>query len=197
LPDDVHVVNMPFDEVRRRAQELFPFKIMLGDANKRCEYKPAYGLIFADILEGYDYWGHCDLDMIWGRLGHFVTENVLASHDRIYSRGHLTLYRNNADTNRLFMHGPRGHLDACTWQDAFTTFYTGSISPTWTGGFSISCSCRRTGIYPRFSSGWTEGCSGCARRSRWSRGICLHTPAEKKHEGGSTGAGPWLPDRAQ
>jgi hypothetical protein len=45
-------------------------------------------------LKEYDFWGFCDVDLIWGNLAHFITHDVLKNYDRIYSRGHLELFRN-------------------------------------------------------------------------------------------------------
>lgn len=65
--------------------------------------KPTYGLCFAEQLKGYDFWGHVDLDMIYGDLRKFLPEEVLDSYSRVYCRGHLSLFRNTPEVNRYFM----------------------------------------------------------------------------------------------
>ena len=75
------------------------------------DLQPAYGVIFQDYIEGYDFWGHCDFDVIWGRISNFVTHDILESFQIISSRkqctaGHFTLYKNNARINRLFSEIP-------------------------------------------------------------------------------------------
>ena len=61
-----------------------------------------YGEIFEDYLLGYDFWGMCDMDMIFGDLSRFITTDILEKHDKIYQLGHLTLYRNNKEVNGRF-----------------------------------------------------------------------------------------------
>jgi len=83
---------------------------------KLCDFKPMYGEIFEDYLVGYDFWGMCDMDMIWGDLSRFVTPEILDHYDKIYQLGHLTLYRNCKAVNGRFR--LNGYVD---WHDAATT----------------------------------------------------------------------------
>lgn len=69
---------------------------------KICDYKPLYGNLFEDYLLGYDFWGHCDLDVIWGKLEHFITDDLLASYDRLFRWGHFVLYRNTVKLKEYF-----------------------------------------------------------------------------------------------
>ena len=39
---------------------------------KLCDYKPIYGLIFDEDLQDYDFWGHCDVDLIFGDIRKFI-----------------------------------------------------------------------------------------------------------------------------
>ena len=78
---------------------------------KICDYRPAFGLIFRDYLKPYAFWGHTDLDVIYGDIRHFITEALLDRHDVITARkaylcGHFTLYRNEARINHLFEQSP-------------------------------------------------------------------------------------------
>jgi hypothetical protein len=71
------------------------------------DLRPTYGVMFADYLEGFDVWGHCDFDVIWGDLRRFLPESVLRDYDvvsfrREFLAGHLTLWRNEPDANHLF-----------------------------------------------------------------------------------------------
>lgn len=65
--------------------------------------KPTYGLCFANHLEGYDFWGHVDLDMIYGDLRQFLVHDILEQYPRVYCRGHLSLFKNTPEVNRYFM----------------------------------------------------------------------------------------------
>ena len=43
-------------------------QVTLDRPYKLCDFKPAYGFIFGEYLKEYDYWGHCDIDIVWGDL---------------------------------------------------------------------------------------------------------------------------------
>lgn len=113
-PENVHFYKMSFADCQRLVQSKFDFPIALPTPQKLCDYKCAYGYIFHDNLTDYGWWGHCDLDQIFGRLGAFVTEEMLQTCDKIGSIGHLTLYRNTEENNWVFMSTNR-------YREVFTT----------------------------------------------------------------------------
>ena len=79
----------------------FDFSIYLDHPYKLCDYKPAYGYIFAEYAHGYDYWGHCDMtDCIFGNLRKFLSDDFLSGADKFMFLGHMTLYRNTDEINR-------------------------------------------------------------------------------------------------
>lgn len=117
-PENVHKLPMSFSECKALIRSRFDFEIALPTPQKLCDYKCAYGYIFQDYLNGYAWWGHCDLDQIFGDLGAFVTEEMLHSYDKIGSLGHLTLYRNTPDNNRVFMNPLKGRA---RYREVFTT----------------------------------------------------------------------------
>jgi len=72
-----------------------------------CDFRPAYGVIFHDILKAYHFWGYVDEDVILGNLKRFITPTVLQNYDVItlrhdYLVGCLTLYKNIKKVNLLF-----------------------------------------------------------------------------------------------
>lgn len=93
---------MQFSEMQERTQKIFDFKIYMDRPYKLCDFKPAYGEIFPEIIEGYDFWGHCDMDLIFGDIRKFVTEEVLERYDRVGEWGHSILYRNNPESNARY-----------------------------------------------------------------------------------------------
>ena len=103
LPDNVFYVPMTLSEIEARIQEKINLKVKIKRPYKLCDFRPAYGLIFADILIGYGYWGHCDFDSIWGNLQKILEDYHYSQYDVFLNRGHLTLYRNNESINQLFM----------------------------------------------------------------------------------------------
>lgn len=107
LPSNVRFVEMSLAEVGERIEDaglalpcrLQPYKL--------CDYKPAYGLIFADLLGDARFWGHGDLDLAYGCLAEQVNEaslegvDIFSADDR--SCGHFQLYRNEERVNRLIL----------------------------------------------------------------------------------------------
>lgn len=101
-PDNVKIINMTFTELQKKVQSCFDFDICLNKPFKMCDFRPAYGLIFKDYLDGYDFWGHCDFDCIYGDLRKFLSDDILEKNERIYCLGHMSLYKNNNKINNIF-----------------------------------------------------------------------------------------------
>lgn len=78
-------------------------EVCLPRPYKLCDFRAAYGVIFAKWLEGYDFWGYCDIDIVWGDLQSFFTDEVFSSFDKIQESGHLSFYRNIERVNTLYL----------------------------------------------------------------------------------------------
>lgn len=96
-PCNVKVNYCTLTDIKSRAQQCFDFEISLERPRKLCDYKAAYGEIFAEDLKGYDFWGYCDIDLVWGDIRKFLTDEVLERFDRIGYQGHCLLYRNTEE----------------------------------------------------------------------------------------------------
>ena len=101
-PKNVKVKYCTFDEFKQRIQNNYDFKVNIYKPWKLCEFKPTYGEIFAEEIKGYDFWGHCDMDLIWGDIRKFVTDDMLEKYDKIGFQGHSTLYRNTLENNTRY-----------------------------------------------------------------------------------------------
>ena len=96
-----------FEEVKKMASKKMGFEVAIDTPYKLCEFKPAYGLIFSDLIEGYDFWGQSDLDNIFGNIRSFLNDGVLGSYDFIsvrhdYTTGCFTVHRNNDFIKNIF-----------------------------------------------------------------------------------------------
>ena len=101
-PENVKVKYTIFTEVVKQIQSRFDFPIVLNNPYQLCEFKVAYGEVFDTYTSGYDFWGHCDIDLIWGNLRKHLTDHVLQAYSKISWRGHLTLYKNTKHINSLY-----------------------------------------------------------------------------------------------
>ena len=102
-PENVHKIYLTFAEMKERFQKCVDFPITLNKPYKVCDYRPAFGLAFQDYLESYDFWGECELDLILGDIRKFVTDDILNSYDKCFTRGYFTLYRNSKKMRELFL----------------------------------------------------------------------------------------------
>jgi hypothetical protein len=108
LPGNVKIVNKTLKEVKERAAQKLGFKVNIQHPYKLCDFKPVYGFLFPELIKGYDFWGHGDIDVVYGNIRVFMTDVVLNNHDVISSRhdyitGTFCLFRNNKKINTLFM----------------------------------------------------------------------------------------------
>ena len=88
--------------------EIQRYRLALGNVckfespSKLCDFKPLFGYLYQDLFTGYDFWGYCDIDLALGDLRKFISRKVLDNNERIYSLGHLNLYKNNEKMRMLF-----------------------------------------------------------------------------------------------
>lgn len=102
LPPNVFIHTCTFEDVRTRilrkmngiAPPSIIRKLSLNNPYKLCDYRNLYGAIFSEYLVEYEFWGYCDIDLVFGRLDDFITDEIMSDYDKIGTRGHLTLYRN-------------------------------------------------------------------------------------------------------
>lgn len=101
-PNNVKVIYEDYTNLRDRVNTLYGIEVALEKPYKLCDLKPAYGEIFSEYLTGYDFWGHCDMDMLWGNIRSFITDDILDEYDKIGFLGHSTLYRNTKEVNSRY-----------------------------------------------------------------------------------------------
>lgn len=107
VPDNVKLHHCRFDDYKQRVSETLGIVFQPDNPYKLCDLKPAYGLIHQQELEGYDYWGFGDVDVIWGDLQSHLTAdmlryNLISFHANRIS-GHLCLLKNTAMMRTAFM----------------------------------------------------------------------------------------------
>lgn len=117
-PQNVHVVPMTLNEFRANASQKLGFEPCIPTAYKLCDFKPAYGFLFEDYIQDYEYWGHCDCDLVFGNLEKVLSPVLDKDYDKIFAAGHLTIYKNTFNNNRRFMKSLEGRE---IYREAFTT----------------------------------------------------------------------------
>lgn len=132
IPDNVHIVNMSFARVVELISQKFAsIPVSLDRPYKLCDFKTAYGYIFADLFEGYDYWGFYDIDTLWGDIVRFIPANQDSHLVKVFPCGHLSFIRNAAPWNKIYelvnqVAGTpcRNNMEGnkvSTWQECFSS----------------------------------------------------------------------------
>ncbi len=109
LPLNVKLVFKPLEELRELINAKLGFDTNIINAYKLCDFKPAYGHIFSELLSGYDIWGHCDIDLVFGDIRGFINDDILEQYDIISTRpdwipGCFLLFKNTSKMNLLYTH---------------------------------------------------------------------------------------------
>lgn len=106
------IVDGSIESFRRRVKEKlgidYPGEIGNG---KVWDYRAALGLLYEDEIKNFDFWGHCDFDMVFGDVDKWFDDESLSkldvwSNHHSYVCGPWTLYRNTKEVNELFMQSP-------------------------------------------------------------------------------------------
>ncbi len=108
LPSNVKLIHYTLEQFSVDASKALEINIIVEYGYKLCDFKPAYGFIFSELIKEYDFWGYCDIDLIWGNIRSFMTNEILNEYDVISARhdyltGCFALYRNNKEMRELFM----------------------------------------------------------------------------------------------
>lgn len=117
-PDNVKIINLSFSEINKLACDKFGFDVCLNTPYKFCDFKPAYGFLFEEYISEYEYWGHCDCDVVFGDLERMLTPLLEEDYDKLFAAGHLTIYKNNPENNRRFM---KPYNNRLLYKEAYTT----------------------------------------------------------------------------
>lgn len=100
---NVRIIPMTFRQMKEIIKTKLGNRFVIRTPYKLCDYKVAYGLLFEDYIREYPFWGFCDIDTLLGNLNHFITDEVLEHHDKLFRHGHMILMRNNEKMRKLFM----------------------------------------------------------------------------------------------
>lgn len=94
--------KMNIADFNKLASKKLKLDISIKKPYKLCDFKVSYGKIFEDYLKGYSFFGYCDIDLVFGNIRKYITNDILDRFDKINNLGHLTLYRNNKQMMELF-----------------------------------------------------------------------------------------------
>lgn len=106
-PPNVHHTRLTVPGFNELAGRKLGVPVKFERAFKVCDFRPAFGVIFDEFLEGYDYWAWGDADLFFGdlqtglgRIG-FAGRDIVSVRSEFLS-GELTFLKNSDLVNQLF-----------------------------------------------------------------------------------------------
>ncbi len=107
-PDNILFIPTTLGDLNSKINAILNLKIQLSH-KKFCDLKPAYAHIFESVIKQYNFWGFCDMDIIWGNIRQYMTEALLEKYDVISSlenmiSGHFTIFKNNPESLKYYQY---------------------------------------------------------------------------------------------
>lgn len=99
-------VDLPDFKERVKRKLGIDCQIVRG-TGKAWDYRGSLGFLYEEEIKDYDFYGHCDFDVVWGQINKWASDEVLSELD-VYSShneyvcGCFSLYRNHLTVNHLF-----------------------------------------------------------------------------------------------
>ena len=102
------LLDTDFEGFKKRVKEKIGIEYLgQPDTGKIWDFRASLGLLYAEEIKDYEFWGHTDFDCVYGDINKWVTDEFLAqldvhsNHDE-YVNGCWSLYRNKPEVNLLF-----------------------------------------------------------------------------------------------
>ena len=87
VPDNVTLNFVTWEDYKALVSDRLEINFNPSAAYKICDLKPAYGYIWADEIGQYDYWGFGDIDLVYGQIREFYTDDILAANELLSVHG--------------------------------------------------------------------------------------------------------------
>ena len=129
-PANVRFIQISFEKYKQLVSKRLDIDFKPESPYKVCDIRPAFGHIHQEYIEGYDYFGFGDVDVIYGDLRAFYTDEVLnrntiSTHEDRVS-GHLFLMKNNEKWINSFRKIP--NWQQCMSQSSYVGLDEGAFS---------------------------------------------------------------------
>jgi hypothetical protein len=109
--DNVHYTHLSFDDYKALVRERLGILFDPPDPYRLCDLKPCLAYIHEQDVDGFQFFGYGDVDVVYGNISVFYTDdvlarfNVLSTHPERLS-GHFAVLRNTHTFRRAFVHIP-------------------------------------------------------------------------------------------
>jgi hypothetical protein len=99
LPSNVVIEFMTLSQFNDLYASRFPSARRIQQPYKICDLRPAYGILFAEYIIGYQFFGWGDVDVVYGDVAAHLTAEALSadviSFNRDHISGHFTLVQSS------------------------------------------------------------------------------------------------------
>ena len=102
-PENVKKHIMRFNDLNDIINTKLNINIKIKRPYKLCDFRPSYGKIFENYLGEYEFWGFCDIDLIFGDISKFITHDITEQYNKILINGHFQIYRNINEVNNYYL----------------------------------------------------------------------------------------------
>jgi len=109
--DNMKIVPISFEDFRDKINSYFSFELNIQHPMKLCDIRTSFGEVFQDLIKDYDFWGYCDVDVVFGRIRYFLDDEVLENNDVIFTKtdyptGFFAIYKNDITISSLYRSTP-------------------------------------------------------------------------------------------
>ena len=103
---NVKVEKTTFFEYIQRFKLKLGSDIQIPNPYKICDLRPFFGIIHEEDIKGYDFFGWSDIDILFGDIRRFYTNDILEKHEVLSSHhvrlaGHFALLRNSTNYKQI------------------------------------------------------------------------------------------------
>lgn len=182
--DNVDYVHLSFDDYKALVSERLGISFRPADPYKLCDLRPCLAHVHERDAADFPFVGHGDIDVIYGNIGGFYTEelrarlDVLSTHPERLS-GHFAVLRNTRRNRRAFrnIRRYRSSLERQDYRGLDEVPFASALRPrglgrmadylTRRGGRSLFVERYSTVLSPR---GWHDGTMNYPRKWFWRNG---------------------------
>ena len=114
VPQNVKFIEVSYADFINHVSEKLDIRFDPMESYKLCDLRPAYGDLHYPDIRDFDFYGFGDLDVIYGNIRKFYTDDVLSfdvisTHEGMLS-GHFSLFKNTETLRKAYLKIPRWKL---------------------------------------------------------------------------------------
>lgn len=104
---NIKYAKLSFQDYLKLVNQKKNLKFNPSNAYKICDLRPLFGALHHDIIEHYDFYGWTDMDILFGNIRSFYTEEILSKYDVFSTHdvrisGHFSLFKNTMKNKLMY-----------------------------------------------------------------------------------------------